>query len=739
VSKQSGTNTVEVARRVLAEIELINEDIPQIHLTPIIDTSAYVERSIANVGSSAILGGFFAILVLLVFLRSVRGTAVVAVAIPVSIIATFALIYLCGFTLNLMTLGGLALGVGMLVDNAIVVLENIYSHRQGGSDAITAAVEGAEEVSSAVVASTMTTLAVFVPLIFVRGMAGVMFMQLALVVSFSLLCALGVSLTVVPMLAARVLRAPGDYTDSSLGSRIYRLFGSFFEYLENDYKALLHQALKHRFIVVFFSILLLVSSLMLVPLIGVEMMPQTDEGEVRVDLEMEVGTRLDIVDDAIGVVEALLPKEVPELASVVTTVGGSGHSGGSSHTAELRISLIPRARRTRSSDEIAAALRSAIKGIPGATIRVRTGTGLFLLRRMTGGTERLEVEIRGHDMDTAGALAQRVKDIAETIPGVTDAKVNSDIGAPERIITVDRAKAESMSVTVKQVAAMLQTVVSGTRAGNFRDDGDEFFIRVKVKDAEKLSLERILDLTISNSDGQSVVLRNLLSLAPRTGPVSIERKDQERLVSVRANIHGRDLGSITEDLRLALLQVPVPAGFSIGFGSDYTEQNKAFTELAIGLILALTLVYMVMACLYESLRDPFVVMFSVPLAIIGVILMLFLTDTTFNIQSYIGCFMLGGIVVNNAILLVDYTNLLRQRDGMTTVEALKETGRRRLRPILMTTMTTVCGLAPLALGLGEGGEAQAPLARAVIGGLLSSTFITLLVVPVIYSLFEDKG
>ena len=737
VSKQSGMNTVDVARRVLKELESINEEIPHVRVTPIIDTAKYIERSITNVGSSALYGGLFAILVLLAFLRNFRSTAIIAAAIPVSIVATFAMVYFGGFTLNLMTLGGLALGIGMLVDNAIVVLENIYRLREAKATPGEAAVRGTEEVTGAIIASTMTTLAIFLPLVFVRGMAGVMFLQLAFVVSFSLLCSLGVALTLIPMLASRFLHPTSleRVEHERIGHKLFRLSGAAFLRLEVGYKHLIHFALEHRGLVLIVAALLLGGSLALVPLVGTELMPQSDEGEVRIDVEMEVGTRVGVVDRTMGKIESIVNKEVPERESVVTMVGGS-HWRGSSHTGQIRIALRSRSERDRSSEEVASALRRRLADVPGATIRTRVGQGLFLLRRMAGGTERVEVEIRGYDLVTADALAERVKQIVEDVPGVTDARISRDIGAPERLIRVDRAKAEAMRIAVQEVAEMLQTVISGTRAGNFREGGDEFAIRVKLKEAEHRSLREILDLTVTNAVGQPVVLRNIVSIRPRTGPVSIERKDQERLVTVRANIEGRDMGSILADIQQGLRSLPAPRGFSIAFGGDYEEQQEVFRELALGLALALVLVYMVMACLYESLRDPFVVMFSVPLAIIGVVLMLFLTRTTFNMQSYIGCIMLGGIVVNNAILLVDYTNLLRREEGMPLREAIEEAGRRRLRPILMTALTTVCGLIPLALGLGEGGEAQAPLARAGIGGLLSSTLITLVVVPVIYSIFE---
>jgi len=336
-------------------------------------------------------------------------------------------------------------------------------------------------------------------------------------------------------------------------------------------------------------------------------------------------------------------------------------------------------------------------------------------------------------------LAKQVKDLVESVEGVTDARISRESGSPEELIFIDRQKAANMNLTVSKIANALQTILSGTRAGYYRQAGDEYTILVKLKDAEKMDLRDILDLTLVNSDGQPVVLKNVVNMGPRSGPELIERKDQERIVTISANISGRDMGSVLSDIREQLRNIPLPADFTITFGGDYEEQQKSFRELLLSFVLALVLVYMVMACQYESLRDPFVVMFSVPLAAIGVISMLFFTGTTFNVQSFIGCIMLGGIVVNNAILLVDHTNLLRRRDAMPIREAIEEAGRRRLRPILMTTLTTVIGLIPLALGLGEGGEAQAPMARTVIGGLMSSTLITLVFVPVVYSIFEGRG
>ena len=739
VSKQSGKNTVEVAQAVLKEVDLINHDIPQLEITSIIDTSKYIENSISNVGTSVLYGGALAIFVLLLFLRSIPSTAIVATTIPISIVATFALMYFNGFTLNMMTLGGLALGVGMLVDNAIVVLENIFRLRESGVPPKKAAIEGSREVMPAVIASTLTTLAVFLPLIFVRGMTGIMFKQLSYVVAFSLACSLVVALTMVPMLASRARGGKnGGNNGPAQGGVIFRVTGNLLSGLETQYKEFLHFALNHRLVMLVLAFGVLGSSLFLIPLVGVEMMPETDQGEVRVSGEMALGTRLEVVDKAFRKIEEIIRREVPETLNTVSFVGGSSWRARGGNTGELRVSLKPVEERTRSSEQVAHDLRRKLTGIPGINIRTRLGQGLFILRVGTAGEERIQVEVRGHDLQTADILAAHAEKVIQAVPGITDTRISRETGTPEELIIVDRQKAADMHLTVTKIAKMLQTVLSGSSAGKYREGGNEYTIRVKLAGAEKMELRDILDLPVTNADGERVILRNVVQVHPRKGPVLIERKDQERVIYITANHSGRDMGSVLADIREGLQTVPVPRGFSIAFGGDYEEQQKAFYELMISFVLALVLVYMVMASLYESLAYPFVVMFSVPLAAIGVILMLFLTGTTFNVQSFIGCIMLGGIVVNNAILLVDHTNLLRRRDGMEVRDAIEEAGRRRLRPILMTATTTMLAMTPLALGLGEGGEAQAPMARALIGGLLSSNLITLVVVPVIYSLMIRK-
>jgi len=740
VYKQSGENTVNVAEGVLKEIAEIQRDIPQIELVPVSNSAEYIKRAISNVGSSAIWGGILAILALLVFLVNIRSTLVIAISIPISLIGTLALIYFGGFTLNTMTLGALALGIGQLVDSSIVVLENIYRMEEGGVPPLKASIEGTNEVAAPIAAGAITTCVVFLPMVFMRGMSGVMFKQLAYVVSFANLCGLFVALTMVPMLSSRLIRVvkPIGPDAKRPAERLVRFFLGGFHKLENWYKRLLHKALDHRAFVLGVTGALLVGSLFLIRFVGSEFMPATDESEVRVTVEMEVGTRLEVMDQTFRAVTEIVKKAVPEMVSHEESFGGGGWRSGA-NSGNLTLKLVPRDKRSRSSEEIAVDLRKKLAGLPGTVVRTRASGGQMMFgMRGGGGQERLQVEIRGYDLSISEALAKQVKTIVETVKGVTDTRVSREIGNPEELFVIDRQAAADMKLSVNAIGQSIQTALTGTQASVFRESGREFRILVKVKDAEKMDIQDILDLTVTNSDGEQISLRNIIDTQPRRGPIRIERRDRERIVTVSGEISGRDLGSVMADAQQSLRSIPIPRNFSIQFTGDYEEQQKANRELLQSIILALILVFMIMAMLYESLRDPFIVMFSVPLAAIGVILMLFLTNTSFNMQSYIGCIMLGGIVVNNAIIIVDYTNLLRRRDKMPLRQALEEAGRRRLRPILMTAFTAVMATLPLALGLGEGGEAQAPLARAVIGGLTSSTLITLVVVPVVYSVFEGR-
>lgn len=740
VNKQSGTNTVQVAQNVREEIANINRSMPQIHIVPLMDSSVFIKQAINNVTQSALLGGILAVLILLVFLRNLKSTAVISTAIPISIMATFGLLYFNGFTLNLMTLGALALGVGQLLDNSIVVLENIFRHRELGKGHKEAAVIGADEVIQPIIASTLTSVVVFLPLLFMRGMTGIMFRQLAVVVVFSLLCSLATALTLVPMLSSKLLSLSSDEAEDK-GRHVFKIYhgiGSVLKGIEKRYNAILHTALNNRGRTVLIAVGILILAIVLMKFIDSELMPVADEGEIRVSLDMEAGTKLDVVDVKTRLVESRISKAIPEITNIIANVGGGGWGASSSNTASLRISLLSKSQRKRSDEEIAQAIRPLVSKIPGVRARVRTATNNQLSRIMGGGGGRIEIQVRGHETDLAYKLADQIRKAVENVPGITDANLSRTAGAPEDLVKIDRRKAEELGLTVQQITAALETVLSGSQAGDFSEHGKEYPLLVRVKDADLLPLEQILDLPLSTSSGSTVVLRNVVSVESSQSSTIIERVNQERMIDVSANLSGRKLSAVIEDIQAELARIPVPLGFSVEIVGDYKEQQESFRELMFGFILALVLIYMVMASLFESLLDPFIVMFSVPLALIGITLVLLLTNTTFNIQSYIGIIMLAGIVVNNAILLVDTANHIRREDRLPARKAIEEAGRRRMRPILMTALSTVLGLLPMAIGLGEGGETQAPLARAVVGGMLSSTLITLVVIPVVYSLFEER-
>lgn len=743
VRKQSGSNTVEVAEAVRQEMVRVARDYPQLNFMPIIDQSQYIQNSIDNLTTTILYGGMLAVLVLLLFLRSVRGTLVVAVAIPTSIITTFALIFFGGFTLNLMTLGGLALGVGLMVDNAIVVLENIARVRKEDRlDRQRAAIEGTSQVGPAIIASTVTTLVIFAPMVFGEGISGEMFSQLAYVVGFALICSLLAALTLVPMLASRLLEdeqpggPPGVHPFKRLGAKL----GDGFAWLEERYQRLLSVLLDNKGTTLVLALSVFVLSFLLLPRIGAEFMPATDESEVRISVEMEPGTRLELLDDVMRQVEAIVIPRVPEIESNYTQFGSAGFRGGSNR-GQLRLSLVSPTERSRSSVDIANELRPLLQDIPGAEIRTRAGAGLFLLRMGTGGmdAEPLEIEIRGFNLERLEALAQDVDRAISKIPGITDTQLSRDVGVPQELIRIDRDRAADQNVSVQRLARTLETAIGGVRAGDFSQDGREYQIRLQMREADRLTQAQILNLTVPSLDGsRAVALRNMVRIEEGIGPQEIDRKNQQRLAVVAANFAGRDLGSVAADVQAALAAIPVPEGYDLILTGEFEDQQEAFSELGLAMLMAVLLVYMVMASLYESLRDPLIVMFTVPLSVIGVLVMLFLTGTTINMQSMIGVIMLVGIVVNNSILIVDQTAQLQRVKGFRVREAVLEAGRRRLRPVLMTTLTTTSAMAPLALGIGEGAEAQAPMARAVIGGLSSAVFITLLVIPVIYVLFHSK-
>lgn len=735
ISKQSDANTVEVANKVLAEIESINRDYHgKAHLTVLEDTSEYIKDSIANVQTSILIGSILAVLVLLFFLRDLRSTAIIATAIPISAIGIFTLMYQFDVTLNMISFGGIALGIGMLVDNAIVILENIFQKLEEGEPPENAALEGASEVAAAVFASTTTTLVVFVPVIFLTGFASIFFGQMAFVVGFALVCSLAVALTLVPMLAAKFLKPKSNHMSSDKG-----LIGGFLTGIEDAFGRLADWALNHTITSLIVAALLLAGALALTPLIGTELMPSEDQSEVRVSLDMPVGTRIELTAAALEKIETRIPELIPEMLSMRTIAGTPGpwsSRGEESGTIEMK--LTKPGARTRSSEEIANAIRPLVTGLtPDANVRVRAGGGLWILRVLRGGGERLEVQVRGYDLDTGDQVAQQMKTLMEGVDGIASAQVSRESGVAELQLVPNRKKLAALGVTPTLVASQIQTYIQGSRATVFRTQGDEFNVLVRLPVADREGIDAVLDAPVVLPGVGTLPFREVVEVRSTLSPQIIDRENQRRVVELDAVLTGeRDLGSLTNDLRAQIRQAPIPDGFTVLVQGESEEQGKTFSGLIIGLILAVSLVYMVMAGQFESFTQPLYIMFSIPFAAIGVLAMLAATGTTFNMQSFLGCIILVGIVVNNAIVLIDYINLMRTKHNYTVLEAVRTSVRRRLRPVLMTSATTTFALIPIALGWGEGGETQAPLARVVIGGLFVSGLISLVVIPVIYNAIE---
>lgn len=738
ISKQAGSNTVAVADGVEREIERINKDIEGLNIKVLVDNAQYIRNSIFSVAQALFLGGAIAIFVLLLFLRNITTTLIISVAIPISVIVTFALIYFCGFTLNMMTFGGLAMGIGMLLDNAIVVLDNIFHKRENGVRANEAAVKGVSEVSSAVIAATLTTLVVFIPVIFMRGMSGIMFKSLAYVIAFSIICSLFVALTLVPMLTSKFLKTKNlKHTGNSRVDKIFRASEKFYTKIEKKYGQIVRWALHNRLTVILFVSILFVVSLLALPLVGVELMPSADESDVRIRIEMEIGTKLEIMDATVKQIEAIVEEEVPEkkyvLASIAGNLGGASSNG---HISQLRIALVPPNKRSRSSAQVAQDLRAKLTDLPGATIRVTEGQGLWIMR-MGNSDQAIGIEIRGYDLETGQNLAKQINERVADIPGITETQISREAGMPEFRVKIDRTNAAELGLSATDIGQTVQTAMGGTSATQVRVDGKEYKVVVRLAENDRENISNVNDLAIINSNKEPILLQAVAKVESGVGPVRVERRDRERIVTVSVNYAGRDMGSVVEDIRTAIKDIQIPQEFAVLIRGDWEEQQKAQQELLFGIAMALILIFLVMAGQFESFKDPFIVMFSIPMALTGVVAIMLATNTPFTIQAFIGCIILIGIVTNNAILLIDMINRL-YRGGTDLYTAIELSGERRLRPILMTNITTILGLLPMAIGLGEGSESQVPMARVIIGGLTVSMLITLVLIPVIYSLVEEK-
>jgi len=750
VQKTSGTNTIQVVddvRKILPKIQKMLP--PGVVMMELFDQSLYIRNSIKSLQHEALLGAVLAILVILVFLRNLRSTMIVSLSIPISIVCAFILLYFNNLTLNTFTLGGLALGVGRLVDDAIVVLENIYRHRSAGESPQEASIKGSGEVGLAVLASTITTIVVFLPVIFITGIARLLFTPLALTVAFSLIASYFVSLTVIPVLSRKYLHPESEAVLPPSPTALDRLkwrFKELFERVDSGYQSLLAWALAHRWTVVIAVSVVFLGSLPLYLFIGSEFFPSMDESQFRFIVQMPVGTRLEESGRMAARMEEVIRQTVGKETTAIqvnfgipTGLSAIWSQNTGPHKGWIRIRLVDPGDRELSADALMEKLRpKLLQEFPGVRIFFVSG-GIVRMLISFGYENPIDVEILGYDFKAGQRLAEQVEAIIRQTPGAKDVRISREPDYPQQNIVIDRERAALLGLSVAQVARAIQTFINGYQASIFSDPqtGNQYYITVRAHGADRTSVSDLDHIFLFNREGRPISLDNIATISRGVGPIQIERKYQQRVIHVTANTFGRDLGSVAADIQEKLDNLPLPPNFKINMTGAVESQRESFIALLGALILAVVLVYMVLASQFKSLIDPFIIMFSVPLGLIGVLWALFLTQTNLSVTSFMGVIMMAGIVVSNGILLVDYTNRLRGR-GMSLEEAVTLGGRTRLRPILMTTLCTILGLVPMAVGLGEGSESNAPMAIAVIGGLSVSTILTLVFIPTLYTIFEKR-
>jgi HAE1 family hydrophobic/amphiphilic exporter-1 len=790
VYKEGDANTVSVAREVDKRLAGIRRILPKgIMLTKVYDQSTFIRQSVGQVIQAAVIGGILAIAVLYLFLRSFSSTVIISFSIPISVIATFNLMYGAGLTLNIMSLGGIALGIGMLLDNSIVVLENIARHRAMGKPYLEAAREGASEVGMAVTASTLTTIAVFFPLVFVKGIAGQLFRDQALTVTFALLASLIVALTLIPMLASvRRERAPHltamgpgateppptvpdpgqkEHDHKRRGRRlrinlmpvpvfVVRLtvrvaravsrgvsfvidpvagrFQRGYAVVEERYPVMLAWALGHKGSVIGIALALFAVSVLLIPVLGVELIPQLAQGEFRVELRLPPGTPLETTDAAIRAVQGS-SRGIPRVATSFS-VAGTGNrmdadpDQGGENWGEIYVVL--RDGSGRADEELVmAALRQYMEGMPGVEYKFSRPT-LFSFRTP------VEIEVAGYEIDHLKQVSGDIMRRLEESPRFTDVKSTMEAGHPEIQIYFDRDRAAALGLPVYQIADRVVDQVRGAVATQYSWHDRKIDVLVRARQEDRKSVERISQLLVNPESDRPVTLDAVADIVVGTGPSEIRRIDQERVALVTANLSYGDLGAAADEINSIIRRVPRPPDVGVRLAGQSEEMAMSFRSLIFALLLAVFLVYLVMASQFESFLHPFVILLTIPLATIGAVLALLVTGSTISVVVFIGAILLAGIVVNNAIVLIDLINQLRAR-GMAKIQAVMEGGRLRLRPILMTTVTTALGLLPLAIGLGHGAEIRAPMAITVIGGLTVSTLLTLIVIPVVYSVLDRKA
>ena len=739
LQKESGKNTVTIAKRVFKELETIQKLLPDdISITPVFDSSDFIKKTISQVGWVALYGAILAVFVLLFFLGNISSTLIIGFAIPISLIFTFSLLYFSNLTLNMMTLGGLALGIGMMVDNSIVVLENIFRYRELGTDIKKSACLGASEVGTAISASTFTTIAVFLPILYVQGIASELFRSMGYTITFSLLTSLLVALTLVPMLSSKILRLKvKDNSQSNFKKNLVQNSltqgGRIFNFVREEYSRLISWSLRHRGIVFILAVIIFVGSIMLIPFVGTEFIPSSDQGQFNINITLPTGTNLETTREVVSEVEKIV-LEIPEIKSMLTIAGegsgGMGFSAEGGNSGTIMVNLVDQNKRERNMVQIITELRQKIGTYPDAQIKFSEQSFSF-----SSGSD-LEVKISGDSLDELENIANRILILLAEVEGVYDLKSSVEDVRPELHVNIDREKANLYGLTTAQIASTVHDALLGRVASIYQEKGKQIAIRIRLEEEDRNSIEEVENILISSSVGLQIPLKEIAEVTVDSGPKGIDRKNQQRVVNVSGNISDRFLGKVIQDAQQQLDKLVLPEDYRYEFVGQNREMQESFLELALALVLSIFLVYMIIAAQFESLLMPLAVMFSVPFSLIGVILALLLAGKSLNVLSFIGIIMLVGIVVNNSIVLIDYINKLRQK-GMERKEAIILGGKTRLRPILMTMFTTVLALVPMALGVGEGAELRAPMAITIIGGLSSSTFLSLIIVPIFYTFLDD--
>ena len=742
VQKQSGANSVEISNKIKKILPDIQKKLPSdVKLDYIVDTSDNIRNTIASLVETVEYALLFVVIVVFFFLGRWRATVIIALTIPISLIASFIYLLATGNTLNIVSLSALSISIGMVVDDAIVVLENVTTHIERGSDPKQAAVHGTNEVAISVIASTLTLIAVFFPLTLVTGMTGVLFRQLGWMVSIMMVISTAAALSLTPMLCSQLLRL--QPVKGKLFTKFYGPIERFLDKLDDGFYHLLGLVVKHRWITTVGALLIFFGSMQLTKFIGSEFFPTSDNSRLGITLELPVGTRVEIAKDLTERIYKDWTKKYPEIDKFNYTVGqastdntyASMQSNGS-HIISMNITLKPIKERTKSLTEVAALMREDLKKYPELD-KYQVNVGGSRGGSMSG-QSTIDYEIYGYDFEKTDSVAQRLKRILSSVKGTADIRISRDNYQPEYQVDFDRQKLAIYGLNLTTAANALRNRINGSTASYFREDGDEYDIKVMYDPDHRQSIEDIENILLFNAQGKGVRLKEVGTVVERFNPPTIERKDRERIITVSTVVQDRPMSDIIADAQPLIDKMEVPSGVTINLSGSYEDQQDSFRDLAMLAVLIIILVYIVMASQFESFTYPGIIMTSIMFAFSGVVLILWITGTNLNVMSMIGGIMLIGIVVKNGIVLIDYITLNRER-GMSITKSVLHAGKSRMRPVLMTSLTTILGMVPMAVGTGEGAEMWRPMGVAVIGGLTFSTILTLLFVPTLYTIFAFNG